>query len=44
MSRTDDLARRLADITALDLEGESTRLGSFWEDRPTVLVFVRHFG
>ena len=44
MSRTADLARRLADVTALDLDGDSIRLGDLWAEQPAVLVFVRHFG
>jgi hypothetical protein len=42
------LASRLAPIElALVDAGGSTRavaLGSFWADRPVVLVFIRHFG
>jgi hypothetical protein len=34
----------LSDVTVLDLEGQPARLGSFWEDGPAVLVFLRHFG
>jgi len=42
------LASRLAPIElALVDAGGRTRavaLGSFWADRPVVLVFIRHFG
>ena len=27
-----------------DANGEAHRLGAYWEDRPVVLVFLRHFG
>lgn len=39
-----DIAKKLHDVTALDLEGRVTRLGDFWREQPAVLVFVRHFG
>ena len=38
------LATRLSGIELSDWQGESVRLGSFWEERPAVLVFLRHFG
>jgi hypothetical protein len=41
--RPDD-ASVLADIVVKDLEGEEVRVGSFWEDGPAVLVFLRHYG
>jgi hypothetical protein len=34
-------------LGAVELEdpaGAAHRLGSYWEDRPVVLVFLRHFG
>jgi hypothetical protein len=37
-------ASGLADIEVKDLDGEDARLGSFWEDGPAVLVFLRHYG
>ena len=39
-----DFARRLAPLTALDERGGAVVLGSFWDTRPVVLSFVRHFG
>jgi hypothetical protein len=27
-----------------DVDGVARRLGAYWEDRPVVLVFLRHFG
>ena len=40
----DRLATRLSPITALDEGGAIVALGPFWQDRPVVLAFVRHFG
>jgi peroxiredoxin len=34
----------LANSRVLDLEDRWVRLGSLWEARPTVLVWLRHFG
>jgi hypothetical protein len=39
-----NLVHTLAPVRAFDLEGEPVRLGTLWEDRPAVLVFLRHFG
>jgi hypothetical protein len=38
------LAARLAPLTALDERGGAVALGRFWETKPVVLGFVRHFG
>ena len=38
------VARRLANIELVDWQGVPQRLGEFWEERPIVLVFIRHFG
>lgn len=38
------LAEALADITLPAADGTRVRLGSLWEDRPAVLVHLRHFG
>jgi cytochrome oxidase Cu insertion factor (SCO1/SenC/PrrC family) len=38
------LSTRLSEIELRDSEGEPTRLGSLWQERPVVLVFIRHFG
>jgi hypothetical protein len=35
---------RLAGLTLQDSEGHEHALGSFWRERPVVLVFIRHFG
>ena len=36
--------RALGSLELLDSEGELQRLGELWNDRPVVLVFLRHFG
>ena len=38
------LATRLSPIELEDTEGHGVRLGSLWEERTIVLVFIRHFG
>lgn len=38
------LAARLAPLAALDERGASVTLGRFWDAKPVVLAFVRHFG
>ena len=37
-------ATKLSGIELGDWCGEAVRLGSLWEERPVVLVFIRHFG
>ena len=37
-------AQALAPLTVLDPDGNIVVLGSFWAERPAVLVFLRHFG
>lgn len=37
-------ATRLAELELSDWRGERVRLGSLWQERPVVLVFIRHFG
>ena len=39
-----NLVHTLAPVRASDLRGHPVRLGTLWEDRPAVLVFLRHFG
>lgn len=39
-----NIAESLADVTVLDTDGESLPLGSLWQEKPRVLVFVRHYG
>lgn len=34
---------RLADAMVIDRAGESARLGEHWDERPALLVFLRHF-
>jgi hypothetical protein len=38
------LAARLAPISLPDTDGNPIRLGSLWEEKPAVLVFLRHYG
>ena len=38
------VASRLARIELTDWQGEGQRIGALWEERPVVLVFIRHFG
>jgi hypothetical protein len=37
-------ASRLSGIELSDWRGKRVRLGSLWQERPVVLVFIRHFG
>jgi len=37
-------ARALGRLTVLDPTGAEVKLGSLWEDRPAVIVWLRHFG
>jgi hypothetical protein len=39
-----DVSHALAPVQARDLDGQPVRLGTLWEDRPAVLIFLRHFG
>jgi hypothetical protein len=34
----------LSQLELPDSTGTPRRLGSFWSERPTVVVFLRHFG
>jgi hypothetical protein len=38
------LASKLSGLELCDWRGEQQRLGTFWQDRAVVLVFIRHFG
>ncbi len=42
--RTDTLSATLAPIGLPDSDGQEIRLGTLWEERRTVLVFLRHYG
>jgi hypothetical protein len=37
-------ARELGRSRVLDPDGGEVRLADLWQDRPVVLVFIRHFG
>jgi len=41
---TNDLAQRLAPISVTALDGSAVELGSLWDQRPLLLVHLRHFG
>ena len=34
----------LADIVLPDQDGNDVRLGDLWQNRPVVLVWLRHYG
>jgi hypothetical protein len=38
------IASRLSGIELSDWRGKPEELGRLWQDRPVVLVFIRHFG
>jgi hypothetical protein len=37
-------ADELAGVVLEDSNGDEVRLGSLWQERPAVLVFLRHYG
>lgn len=39
-----DLAARLAPLEVTALDGAPVRLGPLWDQRPLLLVHLRHFG
>lgn len=41
---TRSLSAALAPIVLPDADGRPIRLGSLWEARPAVVVFLRHYG
>ena len=38
------MVAKLAEVSVLDTEGKSVRLGDLWKGRPIVLAMIRHFG
>ncbi len=38
------LGATLSGIALADTDGHEIRLGSLWQERPAVLVFLRHYG
>ena len=46
MSKTPSvtISSALAPIVLPDSHGEDVRMGALWEERPAVLVFLRHYG
>lgn len=39
-----DIVHILAPVQARNVDNQPVRLGTLWEDRTAVLVFLRHFG
>jgi hypothetical protein len=39
-----NVAERLSDVSVLDPDGQSERLGDLWREQTVVLAFIRHFG
>jgi len=44
MTPMDRISSEVARLPVLDLDGNPHPLGSLWDGRAAVLVFVRHFG
>jgi hypothetical protein len=40
----DSISARLANVVLPEAGGHDVRLGSLWEQRPAVVVFLRHYG
>lgn len=40
----ENLSKRLADVVLPDASGREIRLGSLWDNKPAVIVFLRHYG
>ena len=38
------LSKRLADLALPDADGKEIRLGSLWQSKAAVIVFLRHYG
>jgi len=38
------LSESLANVVLPDADGRTVCLGSLWEKRPAVIVFLRHYG
>lgn len=43
-SMSGSLSAALASLVLPDPDGREVRLGSLWEERPAVVVFLRHYG
>ena len=42
--RPPESTKSLENMRLLDVDGESVRLGTLWEDGPAVLIWLRHYG
>jgi hypothetical protein len=40
----ESLSKQLSEIVLPDADGREIRLGSLWESKPAVIVFLRHYG
>ena len=40
----ESLSAALSPLVLPDPDGREVRLGSLWEERPAVVVFLRHYG
>ena len=40
----ESLSQRLSDLVLPDSFDQEIRLGSLWESKPAVVVFLRHYG
>lgn len=43
-SRPVDVGDAAPDVTLRDEDGGNAHLSDYWQQQPTVMVFVRHFG
>ena len=37
-------AKQIENLRVHDVDGNSVRLGTLWEDGPAVLIWLRHYG
>jgi hypothetical protein len=44
MTPAPQVGERAPDPLVLDAGGEEVRLSGFWQERPAILAFLRHFG
>jgi len=42
--RAPENTKDIENIRLLDVDGESVRLGTLWQDGPVLLVWLRHYG
>jgi len=44
MTRAPHVGEKAPDSLVLDAAGEEVRLSGFWQEKPAILAFLRHFG